>query len=94
MFGIQKLKETNRSDRGWTDFSFNMACWEDFYAGEKLEAIFEAIGENIWDKDVRLTAEVDDLIRQSETEPPKYGFKCEKCEKLSSQNKVSVGIKI
>ena len=71
-----------------------MACREDFYAGEKLEAIFEAIGENIWDKDVRLTAEVDDLIRQSETEPPKYGFKCEKCEKLSSQNKVSVGIKI
>ena len=55
-----------------------MACREDFYTGEKLEAIFEAIGENIWDKDVRLTAEVDDLIRQSETEPPKYGFKCEK----------------
>ena len=88
------MKETNGPDRGWTDFFFNMACWEDFYAGEKLEAIFEAIGEDIWDKGVRLTAEVDDLISQSEAEPPKYGFKCEKCEKLSNQNKVSLGIKI
>ena len=81
-------------DRGSADFFFNMACREDFYAGEKLEAIFEAIGEDIWDKGVRLTAEVDDLRSQSEAEPPKYGFKCEKCEKLSNQNKVSLGIKI
>ena len=58
-----------------------MACQEDFHGDE-------AIGEDIWDR------EVDDLIRQSEAEPPKYGFKCEKCEKMSSQNKVSLDIEI
>ena len=71
-----------------------MACQEDFYAGENLEAILEAIGEDIWHKDVQFTAEVDDIIRKSGAEPPKYGYKCEKCEKLSSQNKVSLDIKI
>ena len=80
-----------------TDFLFNMACQEDFYAGENLEAILEAIGENIWHKDVQFNAEVDDLIRESEAELPygyKCGYKCEKCEKMSSQNKVSLDIKI
>ena len=65
-----------------------MACQEDFYADKNLEAFYEAIGEDIWDR------EVDDSIRQSEAEPPKYGFKFNKCEKLSSQNKISLGIKI
>ena len=65
-----------------------MACQEDFYGDEILEAIYEAIGEDIWDR------EVDDLVRQSEVEPPKYGFKCKKCEKISSQNKVPLDIEI
>ena len=34
-----------------------MACQEDFYADKNLEAFYEAIGEDIWDR------EVDDSIR-------------------------------
>ena len=52
---------------------------EDFYADEDLEAIFEATGEEIWDKDARFIAEIYDFIRELEPELPKYGFKCEKC---------------
>ena len=50
-------------------------CQEDFYASKDLEAIFEAICEEIWNKDVRFTAEVDEFKCKLEAEPPKYGFK-------------------
>ena len=58
-----------------------MAYLEDFYTGADFEAILEAIDEDIWDKDVELTAEVDVLIWEIEEEPSKSGFKCEKCQK-------------
>ena len=59
-----------------------MTCQEDFYTDEGLEAVLEAIDEEIWDKDVEFTAEVDVLIREIKEEPSKSGFKCEKCKTL------------
>ena len=65
-----------------------MAYLEDFYTGEDLKAILEAIDEDIWDKDIELTAEVDVLIWEIEEEPSKSGFKCEKCEKSCKSKQV------
>ena len=59
-----------------------MTYQEDFYTGEDLEAILEAIDKEIWDKHVEFTAEIDVLIWEIEEKPSKTGFKCEKCEKL------------
>ena len=59
-----------------------MTYQEDFYTGEDLEAILEAIDKEIWDKDVEFTGEIDVLIWEIEEKPSKTGFKCEKCEKL------------
>lgn len=59
----------------------SMPCQENFYAGEDLETILEAIDEEILDKDVEFTAKVHVLVREIE-EPLKIEFKCEKCGKL------------
>ena len=59
-----------------------MAYQEDFYTGEDLEAILEAIDKEIWDKDVEFTAEIDVLVWEIEEKPSRSGVKCEKCEKL------------
>ena len=67
---------------------------EDFYADEDLKAIFEAAGEEIWDKDVQFTAEIYNLIRKLKAELPKYEFKCEKCKKQNSQRMIFLEIKI
>ena len=64
-----------------------MLLQENFYAYEDLKAIFEATGKEIWDKDVRFTAEIYNLIRELKTELPKYGFDCEKCKKQNSQKR-------
>ena len=57
----------------------SMVCQEDFYTCEELEANLEAIDEEIWDKDVEFTAEIDVLVPEIEKEPSKSEFKCEKC---------------
>ena len=59
-----------------------MACKEDFYTGEDLEAILEAIYDDVWDKDDDFNEEIDTLIQEIEEEPPKSGFKCKKCERV------------
>ena len=59
-----------------------MACQEDVYVGEDLEAILAAIDEDIWDNDDGFNAEIDSLISDIEKEPSQIGFKCEKCKKV------------
>ena len=59
-----------------------MACQQDFYKAEDLEAVLEAIDEEIWDKNVDFNAEGDGSTRKLKEELPKSGFQCEKCEKL------------
>ena len=59
-----------------------MACQEDFYVGEDLEAILAAIDEDIWDNDDGFNAEIDSLISDIEKEPSQIRFKCEKCKKV------------
>ena len=41
----------------------SMASQEDFYWGEDLEAILEAVDKEIWDKGIEFTVAVDILIR-------------------------------
>jgi hypothetical protein len=70
-----------------------MACQQDFYAGEDLEAILDAIDEDIWDKDEELNAEIDSFILGIE-EPSKAVLSVKYVRNCASQNKVSQGIKM
>ena len=69
-----------------------MACKEDFYTGEDLEAILEAIYDDVWDKDDDFNEEIDTLIQEIEEEPPKSGFKCKKCKKCERVCKSKQGL--
>ena len=59
-----------------------MAGQEDFYSGEDLKAILEAIEDDLWNNDPELSEEVDRLINQIELEPAISGFSCEECGKI------------
>ena len=57
------MKNTERPDSEWTNFRISMASQENFYGGEDLEAILEAVDKENWDKGIEFTVKVDILIR-------------------------------
>lgn len=71
-----------------------MVCTKDFYEGEDLEAILEAIDEKIQHKDDQFRVDVDGLIRELEAEPPKADVNVKNARNIGSLNKVFLNIKI
>lgn len=71
-----------------------MVCTKDFYKGEDLEAILEAIDEKIQHKDDQFRVDVDGLIRELEAEPPKADVNVKNVRNFGSLNKVFLNIKI
>ena len=71
-----------------------MVCTKDFYEGEELEAILEAIDEKIQHKDDQFRVDVDGLVRELEVEPPKADVNVKNARNFGSLNKVFLNIKI